>query len=101
MSWSFDEVMAVLGDEAEVIASGVKVLATTITIIDGVELVKREAILIGRFEGMSFVLTDAGTAYLDGKQQPVQEQKPKRGLKKKAVDVPAESDMLDDLGLDD
>ena len=99
MSWSFDEVMAVLGDEAEVIASGVKVLATTVTEIDGVELVKRESILIGRFDGMSFILTDAGAAYLDGKQPA--EPKPKRGLKKKAVEPQPEVDILEDLGLDD
>ena len=48
---------------------------------------------------MSFILTDAGAAYLDGKQPA--EPKPKRGLKKKAVEPQPEVDILEDLGLDD
>lgn len=91
MSWTCDEVLAVLGDEAQATAGGIIVLA----VIEGEDGVKRPKHLkIGSFSGQSFILTDEGTKYLADKSVP-KTAKPKGVSRAKPVEP-----SLDDLVLE-
>lgn len=91
MSWTCDEVLAVLGDEAQATAGGILVLA----MVEGDDgIVRPKHIKVGSFSGLSFLLTDEGAEYLARKQKPeVAKPKSKGVSKPKPVD-PAIDDLV-------
>lgn len=90
MSWTCDEVLAALGDEAQVTAGGIVVLA----MIEGEDGITRpKHIKIGNFSGMSFILTEDGIEYLADYEKPEAVAKPKKVIKKKAVE-PVEDELI-------
>ena len=101
MSWSFEQVMRTLGSKAEVVAGGVKVVDRVVDAEGNVKLAHK---LVGRFEGMSFILTQEGEELLsalgeaDIVDAEIVSETPKRRAKKKVVED--SNEILDDLDLD-
>ena len=102
MSWSFEQVMHTLGSKAEVVAGGVKVVDRVVDAEGNVKLAHK---LVGRFEGMSFILTQEGEELLsalgeaDIVDAEIVSTKPKRG-KKHAVVVEDSNEIVDDIDID-
>ena len=101
MSWSFEQVMRTLGSKAEVVAGGVKVVDRVVDAEGNVNLTHK---LVGRFEGMSFILTQEGKDLLETKQPDIVDAeivstKPKRA-KKQAVVVEDSNEIVDDIDIE-
>ena len=94
MSWSCDEVLAALGDDAQAVASGI---VTTVTEVDDEGIERKKHVLVGKFEGMSFVLTAAGTELLETREKPAPKKAKGVSKPKPAVTV---VETVDDLDLD-
>ena len=99
MVWSYEAVMAKLGNEAQVTAGGIIVLA----LVEGEDGAPRyKHIKVGYFDEFSFHLTPEGKEYLEPSVEDaviVSETKKPRGLKKKAeaIAAPVVANEEDDL----
>ena len=99
MSWTCEEVLAKLGDDAQVTARGVVVLVDA-TAPDGGPMKKH--LLIAEFRGDTFWLTDDGKEYLEPNIEDavIVSEKPKKApAKKKEKVVEDSNEILDDLDL--
>jgi hypothetical protein len=101
MSWSYDEVMAVFGDEVQATAGGLVLLRNEPGKPGEPDRLKH--VLIAKFVGHTFVVTEDGIRLLDKARATEAEvvserKKPARKPKAEPVEV-VDEDALDDLDL--
>lgn len=101
MIWTCEEVLAKLGDEAQVTARGIIVLQT-------VEEGRYNHLLVAEFHGDTFHVTPEGREYLEPNiedavivSEPKKSSGKKKGLKAPAVEPKAEEPAIEDDSLDD
>ena len=98
MSWTCEEVLAKLGDEAQVTARGIIIMVDA-TAPDGGPIKKH--LLVAEFRGDTFWLTDEGKEFLEPNIEDaviVSEKRKTRAPKKEKV-VEDSNEILDDLDL--
>ena len=98
MSWTCEEVLAKLGDEAQVTARGIIIMVDA-TAPDGGPIKKH--LLVAEFRGDTFWLTDEGKEFLEPNivdVEVVSEKRKTRAPKKEKV-VEDSNEILDDLDL--
>jgi len=99
MSWTCEEVLAKLGDEAQITARGIVILVDA-TAQDGGPMKKH--LLVAEFRGDTFWLTDEGKTHLEPNIEDavIVSEKPKKApAKKKEKPVEDSNEILDDLDL--
>jgi hypothetical protein len=100
MIWSYEAVMKKLGDEAQVTAGGIIVLATVVG-EDGVT--RNKHIKVGYFDEVTFHVTKEGQEYLEPTVEDaviVSETKKVKGRKKPELAAPVEPEPEVDDELD-
>ena len=99
MSWTCEEVLAKLGDEAQVTARGIIIMVDA-TAPDGGPIKKH--LLVAEFRGDTFWLTDEGKEFLEPNIEDaviVSEKTRKPRAPKKEKVVEDSNEILDDLDL--
>lgn len=106
MSWTCEEVLAKLGDEAQITARGIVMIVDAVA-QDGGPIKKH--LLVAEFRGDTFWLTDEGKAFLEPNivdAEVVSEKRKTRAPKKEKVVAPKKekvvedsNEILDDLDL--
>lgn len=90
MSWTNQEVLDVLGEDAQVCARGIIVNVAETVVVDGMEIDRRRNVLVASLEGNSFTVTEDGLELLEARAA-----KPQSSTRRKAkqgVELPAPPD---------
>lgn len=89
MSYTYEEVMALLGDEAQAVPGAIVVFRNK-----HIEVAKLDV-------GGAFIVTDAGRSLLDELKAPAEPVKPAKRTKKTEQVVESANELVDDLSLGD